>query len=100
MKIEPLRFAPGMPRQGGQRFECHMVGKRGARLVEQLLQHPAHGEHRGAAIDSTPRHVEPPHLAARSLLALDHQHLLAPRGEAQGGGKPPHSSPDDDDAIP
>ena len=46
-----------------------------------------------------PRHVKPPHLAARCLLALDHQHLLALRGKAQGGGEATHSGPDDDDAI-
>ena len=37
---------------------------------------------------------------ARRLLALDHQHLLAPCGKAERGGKAPHSGPDDDDAIP
>jgi len=100
MEVEALGWAPGMARQGGQRLEGDVVGKPGARLLEQLFQHPAHGEHRGAAVDWLPGHHESPHLAAGGLLALDHQHLLTPRGEAQGGGQPAHSGPDDDGAIP
>ena len=52
------------------------------------------------AVDALTRHGDSPHLAARRLLALDHQHLLALRGKADRGGQAAHSSPYDDGSIP
>ena len=53
-----------MPRQHRQRSQRHVIGERQPGRGEHLLEHPAHGEHGGAAVDQRPptssRRILPP----------------------------------------
>ncbi len=74
-EIETLAVAPGVARERLRAMQAHMIGKRRASLVEDLLEDPAHREDRRAGVEAQAARLDFANLAARRIGALDHRHV-------------------------
>jgi hypothetical protein len=76
-----------------------VVGEGRAGGVEQLLEHPAHGEDGGAGVHARAgADRDFPHLAAGRRRALQHHDFEAAGGQVQRGGEAAYPGADDGDA--
>ncbi len=98
-EIELFGLAPGMTGEDLRSPQRDMGVERGAGFGEDLVEHPAHGQDRGAGIDRHAVHQQLAHLAAGRRGALEHRHLRTARGEIEGGGQTADSGADDDDLL-
>ena len=99
MEVEQLAIAPGVAGQGGGRMQDEVPVERGAGRGEDLLQHPAHGEHGRAGIEAAAADLDLAHLAAGCRRALEHGDLQALHGELQGRHQPAYSGTDHDRTL-
>lgn len=84
----------------GQRFrrdQAKVVLEPLARIAEQAVEYPTHGEDRGTGIDGKAAAVHPAHLAADMGGAFDDGDVKSLPGEIGGGGQAAHPGPDDND---
>ena len=65
-----------------------------AQALEQGVEHPAHGQHRGAAIQMLRAQFDLAHLAAWCGGTLDHLHVQAVAGQQGGCTESPHARAD------
>jgi hypothetical protein len=99
-KIETLAVAPRVTRQRLSVTQPNVIRESRAGFVEELIEHPAHGEDGRPRIETQPARFDFPHLAARRVGAFDYRDRKAARGEQQSGGEAPDAGANDDDALP
>ena len=68
-----------------------------ARSRERVAEDAGHGEHARARVDAVAPLLHHAGPAARHVLPLQHQHVVAPPGQVAGGGEPTQPGPDHDD---
>ena len=98
-QVEPLLPGPGVAgqRRGGPQREV-VVERRGG-VVEQSVEHPAHGEHGRPGIDRAAPHRDFAHLAARRGGAFQHRDRHARNREVDGSGQAAQPGADDDGSF-
>ena len=64
-----------MPRQDFDWPQTHVVMQRCASVGEDLVEHPAHGEHGRPGVEPGTADFDFAHLAARGRRTLQHRHL-------------------------
>ncbi len=85
-----------MTRQALGGHQVQAVAERLTGLTEQVLKHPAHGEHRRPGVDALPGHGDLPHLPTRFLGALNHGYLAPGAGKVDRCGEPADARADND----
>ena len=98
-KIEPGVATPGVACQYAQRLQTQLLGERRARRLEDLLEHPAHREHRGARVDRCAVHQHLAHLAAGRFGAFDQRDLQPAARQHQRADQPGHPGADHHHAV-
>ena len=79
VQIEPRAVHPGVPREKLARRQPEMIVERVAGVGEQLVEHAAHREHRGAGVDGGVRRPSISRsLPPGGLRALEHHLTPAP----------------------
>jgi hypothetical protein len=63
-QIQLAAIGPEVPRQNRQGLDAHLIFQPGADAAQQGIEHPAHGEHGGAAVDGHAMDFAAVHLAA------------------------------------
>lgn len=97
VEIEACFVVPCMTRKNGQRPEGQNVVQLNTCGSEDVIEHPAHGEHGRPRIDRRAIHGGRAQLSAGALGAFEHNHALATAGEQQCCGEAAHSGADDYD---
>ena len=99
MEVEPLRLAPGVAGENAGLVQGQVVGQRHARIRQQRIEHPAHGEHGRPGVQPRPCDGNLAHLATRRCGALQHGHGDALPREIQRGSQPGNPGADDQDGT-
>ena len=97
VEARPVREA--VARHGLDRQQLELVGEGGARLGEQRLEHPGHGQQRRAGVPREPVARDAPDLAARRRAGLQHAHAMPERRQPDPGREAADARAHDDDAA-
>ena len=98
-QVERFTRPPGVPRQRRHRRQRQMIAQRRPARGEDLVEDPAHGEHRRPGIDRAAGGGDLAQLAARRRRRLAHGDGVAARREQGGGGQAADAGADDDDGF-
>lgn len=98
-QVEAFAVAPCMACENLRALKAHAIVETRARLIEDFVENPAHGENGRTGVELSPARLNLPELAAGRGGALDHGHVVAARGKQDGGDEPADSSPDDNHAL-
>ncbi len=93
-RLAGLRAAPGMACQQRQRLQAHQRLERAAGLGQDLVEDPAHGEHRRTGIDRRAVDRELAHLAARRSRGFDQRDLQPALRQQQGADQAANAGAD------
>ncbi len=96
-EVEALVVVPGVSRENARALQAHAIAKVFARLVEDLVEGPTHGEHRRPGVETQTAGFDLAKLAARRRGALDHRHVEPARRKQERGDEPAYPRSDDDD---
>ena len=88
-----------MARQDVQRLDGEFGLQCGADRRQNLVEHPAHGEHGGAAVDGRAVHHELAQLAAGRGCGVDHGHRQPLVRQLQGGDQATNASTDNHHTV-
>jgi hypothetical protein len=80
--------------EDGRRLKGEVVVEAEAKVPEDRVEHPAHGEHGRSGVDPRPVHLQLPHLAPGRGGALRHRDGEAAPGEFQGRHEAGHPRSD------
>jgi hypothetical protein len=98
-QVEAFAGAPGMARHQPGATQPNRVVESHAGGGEELIEHPAHRQHRRPRIDGLHPGRYLANLAARRLAPLDDDDLGAARAQLERRGQAAHTSADHDNAI-
>ncbi len=88
IQVELASARPGVTCQHFRRMQPGQAVGGHSGGLEQLVEHPPHGEHRRAGVDGPPANADLAHLSAGRGQRFEHGHLDALRREADGAGEP------------
>ena len=88
-----------MPRQYVQWRDTHLGLDTGAHAAQQVIQHPTHGEHRGATVNVDTVDFPAVHFATRSGRGLNHRDIKSLVRQCDGTAQTTHARTDDDDLV-
>ena len=98
-QVEAFAVAPCMTCEDLRALKAHAIVQTRARLIEDFVENPAHGENGRTGVELSPARLNLAELASGRGGALDHGHVVAARGKQDGGDEPADSSPDDNHAL-
>jgi hypothetical protein len=101
VQVELLRRAvgaglPGVARQHRQRLQADQRFERAARLLQDLVEHPAHRENGGAGVDALAIDQHLAHFAAGLGRGLEQRDLDTALRQQQRADQPADAGADDD----